>query len=164
MKSEIQVITEIWQSNRERTLATLEQIGQERDPRAALAFRPGPGRAHSAWQLMHIAVTEGVFATERFHQRPFDQPELARRFAGGSVPDEDVPDIAEIRATLDRTRKALLEAVAEFTDADLDQVPAGLTERGWTLRQALHILAWHEAHHQGQVHLTQNLYRASQGS
>lgn len=161
MKSEIQVITELWQSNRERTLATLEQIAGESDPLAALAYRPGPGRAHSAWQLMHIAVTEGVFATERLHQRPFDQPDLVRRFAGGSTPDDDIPGVSEIRSTLDQMRTALLDAVAEFDDADLDRVPAGLSERGWTLRTALQILAWHEPHHQGQVHLTQNLFRAS---
>ncbi|RMG40075.1 MAG: DinB family protein [Planctomycetota bacterium] len=161
MKSEIQIITEVWQNNRERTLATLDQIAAEDDPPAALAFRPGPGRAHSAWQLMHIAVTEGLFATERLHQRPFDQPELVRRFGRDSVPDDDIPDLEEIRRMLQRTRESLLQAVSQFTDADLERIPEGFAERGWTLRKVLHVIAWHEAHHQGQVHLTQNLFRAS---
>jgi hypothetical protein len=29
------------------------------------------------------------------------------------------------------------------------------------LVDVLHILAWHEAHHQGQAHITLNLYRAA---
>src|SRR5688500_18371695 len=53
------------QFNRTRTLATLERAEQDKDSQRALAFRPGPGRAHVAWQLMHVAITEELFATER---------------------------------------------------------------------------------------------------
>jgi hypothetical protein len=32
-----------------------------------------------------------------------------------------------------------------------------------TLLDVLHILSWHEAHHQGQAHISLNLLKASQG-
>ena len=50
---------------RARTLGLLDSIEKEPDPQAVLSWRPGPGRAHIGWQLMHIAVTEEIFATER---------------------------------------------------------------------------------------------------
>jgi len=53
------------QFNRVRTIATLDKIAQEPEPSRVLAWRPGPGRAHIAWQLMHIGITEELFATER---------------------------------------------------------------------------------------------------
>src|SRR5436190_11198374 len=49
---------------RPRTLLTLDRIAQEKDPMKVLGWRPGPGRAHIAWQLMHIGITEELFATE----------------------------------------------------------------------------------------------------
>ena len=38
---------------------------------------------------------------------------------------------------------------------------AALAARKLTIRDVLHILSWHEAHHHGQAHLTLNLYRAA---
>jgi hypothetical protein len=51
--------------NRTRTLTTLDDIAKQPNPAAILGWRPGPGRAQIAWQLMHVAVTEELFATER---------------------------------------------------------------------------------------------------
>ena len=31
------------------------------------------------------------------------------------------------------------------------------------LAEALILMAWHEAHHQGQIHLTWNIYKAANG-
>src|SRR5882757_2854627 len=54
-----------WQFNRPRTLGLLDKIEQEKEPQQILGWRPGPGRAHIAWQLAHIGITEELFATER---------------------------------------------------------------------------------------------------
>lgn len=160
----LQAVRVILDGNRERTLATIAAIEKLDDPQAALAFRPGPGRAHIAWQLMHIAVTEEMFATERFFGTPSDIENVCRRFQGGSSPsDEDVPTLETIVRTLADSRTHFLKALDRFSDSDLDSVPTGLSERGWTLQKALTILSWHEGHHQGQAHLTLNVYRASLG-
>ena len=63
--STIDVTIEIWQFNRERTLMTLDEISGLDDPQTVLGWRPAEGRAHIAWQLMHIGITEELFATER---------------------------------------------------------------------------------------------------
>jgi hypothetical protein len=52
-----------WDLSRERTLATLRTIENLPDPQQALGWRPGAGRAHIGWQIMHIGITEELFAT-----------------------------------------------------------------------------------------------------
>jgi hypothetical protein len=75
---------------RPRTLALLEKIEQQPDPLSVLAWRPGPGRAHIGWQLMHIGITEEIFATERLApEREQMWKDLWPRFRGGSTPDDD---------------------------------------------------------------------------
>jgi uncharacterized damage-inducible protein DinB len=148
---------------RARTLGLLDAIEKLPNPQAALAWRPGPGRAHIGWQLMHIAVTEDIFASERLaphKQGKFTQ--LWPRFRGGSTPDDDVPSAATIRATLAESRQALLATLGEYDDSRLDEIPPALKERKLTVRDVLYILGWHEGHHQGQAHITLNLYKASQ--
>ncbi|HEX3871810.1 MAG TPA: DinB family protein, partial [Pirellulales bacterium] len=63
--STVDVFLPAYKLNRQRTLGLLEQIEQLPDPIEALGWRPGPGRAHIAWQLMHIGITEELFASER---------------------------------------------------------------------------------------------------
>ena len=160
--SYIEHVQSIYEMNRELTLATLDSIAEMDNPQEVLAWRPGPGRAHIGWQFMHVAVTEEMFATERL--LPGTQPgmgELIARFKGGSTPDDDVPTLAEIRAALEAGREHLFETFGKFSDADLENVPEPLQERGWTLRKTLQIICWHEGHHQGQAHLTLNLYKAA---
>jgi uncharacterized damage-inducible protein DinB len=158
----IDVTTEIWDFNRGRTLALLDEIVQLPDPQAVLGWRPAPGRAHIAWQLMHVAVTEELFATERLLATKPAWPELVPRFKGGSTPDDDIPTAGQIREALMHSREHLAGTIAAFTDADLAEVPEAFRERGWTLGQVLQVLAWHEPHHQGQAHLTFNLWKAAQ--
>lgn len=147
---------------RERTFGLLDTIEKLREPAAALGFRPGPGRAHVAWQLMHIGITEEIFATERLApQKGPAWPGLLPRFRGGSVPDDDLPSVATIRDVLSVSRQHLLATLAEFGDERLGEIPPPLAERGWNVRTVLHVLAWHEPHHQGQAHLTFNLYKAA---
>lgn len=149
------------QFNRTRTLGSLERVLKLADPSKALAWRPGAGRAHVAWQLMHVAITEELFATERL--RPEKQTiyaELIPRFRGGSTVDDIIPTVEEIRSTLDQSRARLLETLKSFSDADLDWKPEALKARDLSFRDVLNILAWHEAHHQGQIHITLNLLEA----
>lgn len=148
--------------NRVRTLGLLDKIEQEPNAAEILAWRPGPGRAHLAWQLMHIGITEEVFATERLLPEKAGQwLDLWPRFRGGSTPDENIPSPALIREVLNGARVRLLETLATFRDDQLDWIPPALAERKLTLLDVLHILIWHEPHHQGQGHITFNLYKAS---
>src|SRR5688500_18271233 len=107
--STIHSIIAACQFNRTRTLGLLDRIEQEANPQQLLAWRPGPGRAHIAWQLAHIGITEELFATERL-EREMDSPfrDLIPRFKGGSTPDDDVPSAAQIRQILEQSRSRLL--------------------------------------------------------
>ena len=152
------------QFNRPRTLGILDKIEQEKEPQKILGWRPGPGRAHIAWQLMHIGVTEELFATERL--LPGSKPafaDLIPRFKGGSIPDDEIPPAALIRKVLTDSRAHLLETLGRFGDKDLGTIPEFFKERKLALVDVLHIIAWHEPHHQGQAHITLNMWRAAQG-
>jgi len=149
--------------NRSRTLATLERALQEKDPQRVLGWRPGPGRAHVAWQLLHVAITEELFATERLVPgTKAGFADLVPRFRGGSTPDDEIPSADTIRRVLSESREHLLATLSRFGDKDLGTIPEALRERKLMLVDVLHILTWHEAHHQGQAHITLNLWKASQ--
>jgi len=148
--------------NRTRTLATLDRALQNQEPQRVLGWRPGAGRAHVAWQLMHVAITEELFATERLV--PGTTPkyaDLVPRFRGGSTPDDEIPSAEVIRRVLTESREHLLATLARFGDKDLGTIPEALKERKLVLVDVLHILMWHEAHHQGQAHITLNLWKAA---
>src|SRR4051812_32129772 len=89
---------------RRKTLELLDAIEASPDPAAILAWRPGPGRAHVAWQLMHVAATDDRHLNVRMRGGEAKEPEYVRRFAGGSTPDDDVPGVAAIRAYLQERR------------------------------------------------------------
>lgn len=149
-----------YQFNRTRTLGLLDKLEQEGNL-DALGWRPGVGRAHIAWQLMHIGITEEIFATERLNpSKPGCFTDLWTRFRGGSTPDDAIPSIDEIRKRLSSGREHLLETLAGYDDSRLTEIPPSLKERKLTVLDVLHIISWHEAHHQGQAHLTYNLFRA----
>ena len=138
--------------NRTRTLGLLDRIEKMTDAPSILGWCPGVGRAHIGWQLMHIGVTEELFAVERLANKE-------GRFRGGSTPDDDVPSIAQIRDVLAGGRDDLRVTLGEQDPAKLDEVvweaPDG---RRLSLRNILQIISWHEAHHQGQAHITLNLF------
>jgi uncharacterized damage-inducible protein DinB len=158
----IEILTRSYQFNRARTLGLLDEIEKTTSPQAVLAWRPGPGRAHIGWQLMHIGITEEIFATERLApDKPAKWTDLWPRFRGGSTPDDDVPSAGTIREILATSRKRLLETLATYDDSRLGEIPPPLAQRKLTMLDVLHILSWHEAHHQGQAHATFNAYRAS---
>jgi len=156
----IESMASAWEFNRERTLGLLEEIAQRENAAEILAWRPEEGRAHIAWQLMHIGVTEELFATSRLLGEEPHFVNLVERFRGGSVPDNDIPGIEEIRETLEHARKHLLKTIGKFTDDDLQTIPELYQDRGWSFGKILKVIAWHEAHHQGQTHAVFNLWKA----
>lgn len=155
---------------RARLLGTLEAV--EKKARelnvhmpAILSWRPGPGRAHIAWQAIHCAATHDKYLNVNIlgKSAPADA-DLVKNFGGGSIPsDEGVPDLAEIRAALDRTYAPLKAFVASVTPEEFSRTigPIGGLQR--SVAEAIALLAWHEAHHHGQIHLTLNLFKASRG-
>ena len=68
--SVLQTYQDSFAFNRTRTIALLDSVAELESPAAALGWRPGEGRAHIAWQLMHIGVTEEMFGVERLVDRP----------------------------------------------------------------------------------------------
>ena len=143
--------------NRQKTLAFLDTLAKQDNLPTALGWRPGPGRAHVAWQLMHIAATDDRHVHVRMTGGQAQEPENVRRFAGGSTPDDSIPSLDEIRRYLDVQRKEVLAYVSKLNESALKVKP---TEQApWTHQDWLKVLAWHEAHHQGQAHLT--LYKAA---
>jgi uncharacterized damage-inducible protein DinB len=161
--STIDTAIQVFQFNRTRTLLLLDQVEETPASLEALGWRPGEGRAHIAWQLMHIAITEEVFATERLMpDKPASFTELWPRFRGGSTPDDDIPAVELIRHVLADGREHLLDTLSQFSDEQLDSFEVTIRDRTLTLRTALNIIGWHEAHHHGQAHITLNLYKATQ--
>ncbi len=161
MSALIQFVPSLLEFSRERLLGTLKAIEQMPDPIKVLGWRPGPGRAHIAWQIMHVGITEELFATERFLGTAPDYADLVPRFRGGSTPDDDIPTPEKIREVLGHSREHFLATLGKLTEADLSRIPPALAQRGMTIEKALFIIPWHETHHQGQAHITLNLYKAA---
>ena len=155
-------LIELLDFNRAKTLGTLEIIAKEADAAKILGWRPGPGRAHIAWQLMHIAATDDRHVHVRMTGGQPQQPEFVRRFAGGSTPDENTPTLDEVRGYLSSQRAELTQHLRGLDPAMIDKKPND--QAPWTYRDWIKLLAWHEAHHQGQAHITLNLCRQSLAS
>ena len=152
-------LLEVLDFSRQKTLATLDAIAKLPDPAKALGWRPGPGRAHVAWQLMHIGATDDRHVHMRMTGGQPQEAENVRRFAGGSTPDDNVPSLDEIRRYLTAQRKEVTSYLQKLDPGMIDKKP---TEQApWTHREWVKVLAWHEAHHQGQAHITLNLCKAA---
>lgn len=143
-------------------LDTIEKSGQ--DVAKVLAWRPGPGRAHIGWQAMHCAATHDRYVHKLLLDKPVTNEQLCNDFGGGSTPsDTNVPSLAAIRDALAKNLvplKAYIQNVPADELAKLQTMPSGAQR---TVGESLILLAWHEAHHQGQIHLTWNLYKAAHG-
>ena len=155
---------EILDFSRSRVHAMLDDIEQMDEPTSSiLSWRPGEGRAHIGWQIMHVAVTEEMFGTQRLADRASDalHANIWDDFKGGSTPADKSPEVDHIRAVLNDGRQAMLQTLHSFSESDLDTF-------SWThprldveisLRRTLQIIAYHESHHHGQAHITLNLYK-----
>ena len=145
---------------RARLLGSLDAIEKSGNNVAEiLLWRPAPQRAHIAWQALHCAATHDRY----FHvlikgeAKPSDAM-LVDNFGGGSTPSDDmVPNLAHIRSMLQKHFATLRDYVSTLTTTDLQTI-VGPPDRQRKLGDAIILLAWHEAHHQGQLHLTWNLY------
>ena len=155
-------LIEILDFNRQKTLGLLDTIAKHPKPAEALGWRPGPGRAHIAWQIMHIAATDDRHVHVRMTGGQPQEAEYVRRFAGGSTPDDDIPSLDEIRRYLTAQRSELVNHLKSLKDSDLDKKPN--EQAPWTYREWMKVLSFHEAHHQGQGHITFNLFKAATGS
>jgi len=151
-------VKEFLELPRRKTLELLDAVAAHPEALAILGWRPGPGRAHLAWQFMHIAATDDRHLHIRMRSGQPKEGEYVRRFAGGSVPDDDITPPSEIRRYLADRRQELLDHLLGLSEADLTTKPN--PQAPWPYAEWFRVLAWHEGHHQGQAHLTFNLYRA----
>jgi DinB superfamily len=125
-----------------------------------LAWRPGPGRAHIGWQALHCAATHDRYLHKLVLKTEPAFPDLANNYGGGSTPVDVVPDLAHIREMLEKTIVPFRKALLEQDYSVVLTMPNGTTR---TVGESFLLLAWHEAHHQGQIHLTLNMYKAAHG-
>jgi uncharacterized damage-inducible protein DinB len=161
-------LKELGDFSRKRTLELLSAVERSGRAQAALAFRPGPNRAPLAWQFMHIAASDQRFL--HFRLQGVDPPDLDfnARYAHGSTPTDETPTLAEIAAALELHRARIWRYVDGLTPEQLAAVPPRHPEApgdtpvqpvfAWLTR-----LAWHEAHHHGQAHVTFNIFKATNG-
>jgi uncharacterized damage-inducible protein DinB len=151
--------------SRGRLLGALEAIEKSgQDTAKVLAWRPGPGRAHIAWQAMHCAATHDRYLNVGLMQQTARDEAFVANYGGGSKPsDENIPTLSAIRDKLAVTYEPFKSFVVSQTPQGLArQVPAG-PGKTRSVAEAIVLLTWHEAHHQGQIHLTWNLYKAAHG-
>ncbi len=141
-------------------LDTIEKSGQ--DIPIILAFRPAPGRAHIAWQAMHCAATHDRYINVNLKKGPPKDESLVTHFAGGTTPSDSlVPSLPQIRETLATHYTDFRNYVASLTPENLAAKTVGRDGKERTLAEVITLLTWHEAHHQGQIHLTWNIYKAT---
>ena len=146
------------------TLDTFEKVAREKghDLAKVLAWRPGPGRAHIAWQAAHCAATHDKYLNVVLRGKsPRDEP-LVANFAGGTTPsDANIPSLDVIREKLKIALADFREAVAAMDHSALSRMIPGANNTQRSVAEAIIMLTWHEAHHQGQIHLTWNMYKAA---
>ncbi|HVT88641.1 MAG TPA: DinB family protein [Tepidisphaeraceae bacterium] len=142
-------------------LSTIEKSGQ--DLQKVFAWRPGPGRAHMGWQFMHCAATLDRYVNVNvLGGKPKDES-LVAGYAGGTTPsDQNIPTLETIKQKLESSYAQYRAFVESRTPKDLATM-FGPEGRQRLLGDTIVLLAWHEAHHQGQIHLTWNLYKAAHG-
>lgn len=130
-----------------------------------LAWRPGPGRAHVGWQAMHCAATHDRYLNVALLNSKALDEALVADFGGGSTPsDQKVPTLSEIRAQLEKHYANVRKFIESAAPGDFDKKHKLANGNERSVGESLLLLAWHEAHHQGQIHLTWNLYKAAHPS
>jgi len=160
--ADLTTIFSVFDFTRDRLLSSLDAIAKSgQNVEQVLVWRPGAGRAHIAWQAMHCAATHDRYVNVRIKGGEPTDVALCEAFAGGSSPsDSNVPSMAEIQGKL----KLHFDAIKSFLEtADLAAVTDFPNNIKRTVAESAVLLAWHEAHHQGQIHLTWNLYKGAHG-
>ena len=108
---------------------------------------------------MHLGATDDRHLYVRMKGGEPKEPDYVRRFAGGSTVDDTIPSLDEIRRYITARRQEMLDHLRTLDDAQVSKKPNEQAQ--WTYAEWIRLLAWHEAHHQGQAHLTLNLYKAA---
>lgn len=141
-------------------LETIEKSGQ--DGGSVLAWRPGPGRAHIAWQAMHCAATHDAYLNIGLLKGAAKDQALVKSFSGGTTPsDENIPSLGVIRDKLASAYTDFKNFVARQTPQSLEVKALSPGGKERTVGESILLLIWHETHHQGQIQLTWNLYKAA---
>lgn len=155
-------ILDVLEFSRGRLLGILDAIEKSgQDMGTVLAWRPGKGRAHIGWQAMHCAATHDKYLNQLIRGEKVSDEQIVKDFGGGSTPsDENVPTLPAIREKLAKNYQVLKDYIPT-ADVERKHKLANGNER--SVGESLVLLAWHEAHHQGQIHLTWNLYKAAHG-
>ena len=154
-------ILQTMEINRKRVNGLLEKIEKTGQAEKILAWRPASGRAPIGWQIMHICATEDIFLNKNFLKQKTLNPAYSEAYASGKPAGDKVPTLAEIRKYMDATRKPLKTFIENFDYSKMDTKPPG--EENWTFRRSLQSVITHEPHHQGQAHITFNIYKAAHG-
>ena len=84
-------------------------------------------------------------------------------FIGGSRVEAGEALLEAIKQTLETTFGEYRGYIAGLTSDELTSKMVGPPERRRSLADSIVLYTWHEAHHQGQIHLTWNLYKAAHG-
>ena len=119
------------------------------------AWRPAAGR-HSIWELVVHAAYWKYVALRRLTGAPRGSFPLkgSNFFTRGAVVS-DAAWRADV-ALLDRTHRALREAVAGIKAGDLSRIPPGSTVSNFALLSGV---AAHDLYHAGQIQLLKRLQR-----
>jgi len=151
--------------SRTRLLGSLEAIEKSgQDVNKVLAWRPGPGRAHLGWQFAHCAATHDRYVNVRIKAGLPADAAYCDAFGGGSTPsDANVPTVAQLREKLTTNLEAFKSYVNSLDAAGLERKITLPNGNVISIAESVLMMAWHEAHHQGQIHLTWNLYKEANG-
>ena len=109
---------------------------------------------------MHCAATHDRYVNVGLKGGKPQDEALVAAYGGGSTPsDDNIPDLATIRAALENSLRPFRDYIAQSNGADFERK----LPHGRTVAESIILLTWHEVHHQGQIHLTWNLYKAAHG-
>jgi len=145
---------------RARVLETLGRIeGSGGDAEQVMQWRPGPGIPNITWHAMHCAATHHKYERVVLGKGSLRETALVAAYGGSDTqPNQEEPSLEQIRDSLANHFESIKAYLRGRPPNDLMlRVPGPGTER--SIGEWVILLAWHEAHHQGQMHLTWNLYR-----
>ncbi len=146
---------------RARLLKTLDDIEASPFAQEALHWKMpfGKGRAHIAWQMMHCAATIDRYLHMRLQEKEPAHAKLSEHYGAGTTADAALHvSPREIREALALTFEPYRNYLSKLDDSRLPEKPFEKSDR--THMDIMTMLAWHEAHHQGQCHLIWNSFQA----